>query len=195
MKTFIEIGSCDFDTNADLIKSGNWKGIMVEPAPRYNAQLSSLMQNIDNRENLSIECLAISDYDGTIEFTQSKDTSTGSRVDGLWRRGISSVTADNHKGERIFDLYDNSNWIDSVFEVPCITLDTLIEKHKVQHIDYLKIDTEGHELNILDSYSWNLKPDFIKLEHAHIDDIYVCELLKSKGYITYTEQNDIYALR
>ena len=27
MKTFIEIGTCDFDTNLPLIESGEWKGL------------------------------------------------------------------------------------------------------------------------------------------------------------------------
>ena len=76
-----------------------------------------------------------------------------------------------------------------------MTLDSLIAKHKFEHINYLKIDVEGHELNILDNYSWEIEPDVIKCEHAHIDDIYLSELLKSKGYIVYVETSDIYAIK
>ena len=79
-------------------------------------------------------------------------------------------------------------------DVPCTTLDHLIRQYSLDSIDYLKIDTEGHEINILDSYSWELKPTFIKLEHTHIDDQYVSSMLKDKGYIVYTEQRDMYAI-
>lgn len=192
-KVFIEVGACDFDTNMPLLNNG-WCGVFVEPSPKYNNNLNKILDKHENRHRARIECSAISDYDGTIEFTQAKDMSTGARTSD-WRRGISSVTADNHKGERIFDIEGNSQWIDEKMEVPCMTLDTLLDKYKIPHINYLKLDCEGHETNILEAYSWKILPDMIKLEHAHIDDIYMSELLKSHGYLVYVEDCDIYALR
>ena len=59
----------------------------------------------------------------------------------------------------------------------------------------IKIDVEGHEMNILESYSWDIKPDFITMEHSHIDDLYAAAFLKEKGYLVYTEQSDLYAIR
>ena len=194
MKTFIEIGSCDFDTNIDLISSGKWRGIMVEPTEKYFANLTRLVADNPHRENLVLQNIAISDYDGMIEFAEAKDMSTGSRGLGAWRRGISSVVSDNHKGERLFDLGDNKQFIEHTRQVPCMTLDSLIEHHQVEHINYLKIDVEGHEMNILESYSWQIKPDFIKMEHSHIDDLYAANMLRQLGYLVYTEQNDMYAI-
>ena len=179
IKTFIEIGSCDFDTNIDLISNGDWIGVMCEPAPKFRENLEKLIEKNPYRHNVTIEPIAISDYNGTINFAVAKDTSTGSRGLGTWRRGISSVVAENHKGERLFDLQDNQKFVDEYIDVECMTLDSLIAKHKFEHINYLKIDVEGHELNILDNYSWEIEPDVIKCEHAHIDDIYLSELLKS----------------
>jgi len=34
-------------------------------------------------------------------------------------------------------------------EVSCFTLDSLIEQHNISHVDFLKIDAEGHELQVL----------------------------------------------
>lgn len=195
IKTFIEIGSCDFDTNIDLISNGDWIGVMCEPAPKYRENLEKLVKNNPYRHNLTIEPIAISDYNGTINFAVAKDSSTENRGLGTWRRGISSVVAENHKGERLFDLQGNQKFVDEYIDVECMTLDSLIAKYKYEHINYLKIDVEGHELNILDNYSWEIKPDFIKCEHAHIDDVYLKELLKSKGYIVYVETSDIYAIK
>ena len=50
-------------------------------------------------------------------------------------------------------------------------------------------------MNILDSYSWNILPSFIKIEHAHIDDVYAKSLLEARGYVVYTEASDMYAIR
>ena len=194
-RVFVEIGTCDFDTNLDLIKNGEWTGIMCEPAPKYRKNLERLAEGIKNRENLIIEPVAISDYNGVISFGQARDTSSGDRSMGTWRRGISSVLADNHKGERIFDLEGNQEFLEETLDVECMTLDSLIAKHDLAHINYLKIDTEGHEMNILECYSWDIKPDIIKMEHAHIDDVYASELLKSHGYLVYVEHSDIYAIR
>ena len=195
MKQFIEIGSCDFDTNLDLIKTGRWHGIFVEPSKLYRNNLKELIKKEEFSFNCIVDESVISDYDGKIEFTNAKDTSTESRALGSWRRGIGSVTADNHIGERLFDLANNDKFIDSVEVLPCMTLDSLIKKYGIKKLDYLKIDVEGHELNILKSYSWDILPDIIKLEHSHCDDVFLKNLLESHGYMVYVEQSDIYALR
>ena len=71
----------------------------------------------------------------------------------------------------------------------------LFERTKKQnHVDFLKIDAEGHELNILMGYSFILKPRFIKIEHKHVDDILLCSKLKENGYLVWTEKDDIYGL-
>jgi len=192
MKTFIEIGTCDFDTNLPLIEGGEWKGIMCEPAPIYFGNLKKQSEEIKNSENLILENLAISDYNGRLEFVVAR---SDHNTENSWQRGISSVVSDHHTGERLFDYDENKNLIAETIEVPCLTLDELIHKHKIESIDYLKIDTEGHEMNIIDAYSWDIKPTIIKLEHMHIDDIYMATLLQEKGYIVYTEQRDIYAIK
>lgn len=46
MKTFIEIGTCDFDTNIPLIESGEWLGVMCEPAPIYFGSLDKQSKDI-----------------------------------------------------------------------------------------------------------------------------------------------------
>ena len=148
-----------------------------------------------NRQDLVIEPYAISDYNGKISFGVAKDTSEGDRKNGMWRRGISSVLAESHQGERVFDIGDNQKYIDEVIDVECLTLDTLIARHHFAHVNYLKIDTEGHEMNILEAYSWDIKPDIIKMEHSHIDDVYAKNLLESHGYIVYVEHSDLYAIR
>ncbi|MGB1915938.1 MAG: FkbM family methyltransferase, partial [Paracoccaceae bacterium] len=61
-------------------------------------------------------------------------------------------------------------------------------------IDFLKIDTEGHELNILKSFSFKVRPRSIKVEHRLTDDLAISEILRQENYLTWTEENDIYAI-
>ncbi len=189
IKTFIEIGTSDFDTCLDLANNGDWVGVMCEPSPPYFKSMSEKVAQSLHPENVFLEEVAISDYNGRTAFTVSKQ-------DGPeWVRGISCITAQHHRGERMFDFPENHQYIDQHTEVDCMTLNSLIAKHNFEHINYLKIDTEGHELNILESYDWEIKPDFLRIEHSHIDDIYLSNLLKEQGYTTYLEKFDVYAIK
>lgn len=196
IKVFVEIGSCDFDTCLDLVNTGEWTGVMCEPSPPYFENLKKLVNASKYGDNVHLDNRAITDYIGKIDFTVSKDMTCeeGNDIFG-WVRGISAVTATNHKGERMFDKSENKKFIDHHTTVPCTTLNALISEYKYEHINYLKIDTEGHELNILEAYDWDIKPDIIKIEHSHVDDIFVANFLKEHGYLVYIEKQDIYAIR
>lgn len=177
-KFFVEIGSCDFDTCFPLLENG-WNGIMVEA-------VKEIVDYLPTHPNLKIVNKVISDYDGVIEFYVSSGSD--------WVRGISHVASLNHKGEKLLELDSNRKFLNRKDTLQCITLDTLIDENKIDHIDFLKIDTEGHETNIIESYSWKVKPTLIKLEHSHIDDINMKKMLESQGYLVYTESRDIYAI-
>jgi FkbM family methyltransferase len=189
MKTFIEIGSCDFDTNLPLIESGNWNGVMVEASPLIFSSLQEKVQFTKNRKHVLLQNVAISDRDGEIDFAVTKDNQG-------WSRGIGTVIDKNHTGTCLYDLGSNAKDLyNSIVKVPCLTLDSLIEKYSfLGHIDFLKIDTEGHEMTILKNYSWKVKPTFIKAEHFHVDDIALRELLEEQGYTVWTEAQDMYAI-
>jgi len=192
MKTFIEIGTCDFDTCAPLVASGSWRGIMCEPVPKYFNSLSEELKDMPYRYNLNMNNVAISSADGKVEMAVSTTANASS-----WVRGISHITSEQHSGARLSDHPLNAhNYEEEKLKVTAWTLDTLLKHERYIHqIDLLKIDTEGHELDILEAYSWDLLPTMIKCEHHHIDDKKLRILLESKGYVVWTEQYDIYAIR
>jgi len=37
----------------------------------------------------------------------------------------------------------------SIIDMTCVTLASLLEKHRVEHVDYMSLDVEGKELDIL----------------------------------------------
>ena len=181
-KVFLEIGTCDFDTCLPLAKEG-WSGYMVEGDPKY----AQAMKTATSEYDVEVSNVAMSDYDGYIRFHTTF-------AEAGWIKGIGTVAANNHLGERLLDADNYSQFIEDTITVPCSTLDTFLTESNIDHLDFMKIDTEGHEMNILGPYSWRVKPTMIKIEHSHIDDVRMCNILKSQGYMVWTERQDIYGV-
>lgn len=111
-----------------------------------------------------------------------------------WAEGASHVIDDNHLGNRLLDWKDNQHLRHGEVEVPCFTLDDFLDQYHIASIDYCKIDVEGHEINILQNYSWRVKPSLIKCEYKHIDERVLCQILNSQGYTISLEREDLYAI-
>jgi FkbM family methyltransferase len=72
-------------------------------------------------------------------------------------------------------------------EVPCFTLDSLVEQENVNRVDYLKIDAEGHEMSVLRGSEKILSEFFPIILYENIalskgSNLPVADYLKSKGY-------------
>lgn len=75
-----------------------------------------------------------------------------------------------------------------IIEVPVKTLKSIFEEYKVNKIDFMNIDVEGFEMQVLLSNDWErYKPEYILVEQKHISvkeliasDIY--SYLKTLGY-------------
>ena len=160
-KFFIEIGSADFNTLLPLAKNG-WNGIIVEPN-------TELINNLEVLDNVIYENIAITDDEGVgvqeLKYYDPKTTL------GSWRRGVSNLRW-GYGTDPVYDIFrrpGNRHWVKDlrVQKISCITLDNLLEKHNVEHIDFLKVDTEGYEYKIFESYSWNILPEILQIEIAH----------------------------
>ena len=179
-KVFLEIGTSNFDTLIPLIENG-WQGYCVEPITEYVHDLLQLNQNV------VLSNCAISSYDGMLKMYQSVSDNE------LWTRGVSHAV--EQQGEKILEYDANSFLIKDMIDVPCYTLSSYIKRMGITHIDFLKVDVEGHENDIFDCYDWIVKPTFMKVEHAHVDDVKLRKTFEEQGYIVYTESMDLYAVR
>ena len=178
-KVFLEIGTSNFDTLIPLIENG-WQGYCVEPVAEYVQDLLKLNQKV------VLSNCAISSYDGMLKMYQCRTDTQG------WERGSSHAV--EQQGEKILEYESNAHLMKNIIEVPCYTLSSYIKRMGITYIDMLKVDTEGHENDIFDCYDWSVKPTFMKVEHAHVDDVKLKKTFEDQGYIVYTEQFDIYAV-
>ena len=181
-KFFIEIGTSDFDTCEELAEKG-WNGIFIEP-------VKELLDNLKPINGCVYENCAVLDR---------MDTMTIKYYDPAWAegwvRGVGTLSLDiNH-------MNSNPQWKEHEREaqVPVVTLDYLIDKYEVKHIDYLKIDIEGGEYLILDNYSFKIKPDVMKIEYEHwltrdIAPRKYIDMLQGMGYTVSKDEHDLLAV-
>ena len=158
---FVEFGATngkDISNTFLLEKIFNWKGILAEPAKQWHTEL------LKNR-NCDIEKDCVwSDSNIKLEFVELGVLSTLGKFQD----------SDNH---------NRSN--SRKYLVNTISLNDLLKKYDApSKIDYLSIDTEGSEFDILKSLDFDkYKIKIITVEHNHTnqrDKIF--KLLSKNGY-------------
>jgi FkbM family methyltransferase len=83
--------------------------------------------------------------------------------------------------------------LDNIEEVACFPLDALIEQEQLTQVDWLKIDAEGHEIQVLagsDRLLRDFAPGIIyeNIAGARGSNTAVAEYLQSKGYALFRYQ-------
>lgn len=170
-KTFIEIGSNCFDT-LNFLGGEGWSGVIIEPVEYYLNKISP------KYENIVYENFAVSDVNEKKDFVYFDPEKLDSIEDyrdrfasfdrpdlGKWVSGAGSL--DECGTSVAFDNFPEEFRIKK--EVDCFTLDYVIEKHQLNRIDALKIDAEGGEWKILRSFSFRVKPLWVKFEKVHFN--------------------------
>jgi FkbM family methyltransferase len=84
-------------------------------------------------------------------------------------------------------------------EVPCFTLDSLIDREKIEQVDVMKLDAEGHEVAVLKGCQTILSRFLPVILYENIagsqgDNIGVAQFLKEKGYQLHSYQPFLQAL-
>ena len=137
---FIEIGTSNFKT---LIQDStdNSVGISVEPIAYYLNQLP-------DKKNIIKENAAISFFDSTddIEIFYIPENIILKNKLPKWLKGCNAI-GNYHPVHKQLSL---THYVEKQV-VKQITIAMLLEKHNVESIDFLKIDTEGGDCYILNN--------------------------------------------
>jgi FkbM family methyltransferase len=139
---FVDVGAYDgFDISNTYYfeKDRSWSGICIEPSPQS-------FELLKKNRNCIFENCAISDIEGELDFVNI----TG------W--GASASGFKDESGKVIKTAKDSvkehgGTW--EIIKIPTFRLDTILNKHKFRVVDYMSIDVEGFEINVVKSIDWN----------------------------------------
>jgi FkbM family methyltransferase len=162
---FVEFGAADgvLMSNTYLLeKYYGWTGIVAEPARPHKHSLRTNRQCIvENRcvwsnsnENLIFNEAPLTDHSTIEQFTDS-------------------------------DMHGEGRKAGTRYNVETISLTDLLDFHRApRQIDYLSIDTEGSEFEILKAFDWRAYSfDVITVEHNHTEQrAKILDFLTTKGY-------------
>ena len=164
-----DVGAHHGETIQNFMKNFQYDQIHSFEASSINFDI--LKNKISNKDDkkLFINNFGLSDDRKILNINQSKDSASSTLSE------INPLSKYYKKKARILGVSDRSNYVHKL-EVKLITLDDYIFSKKIEKIDLLKIDTEGHEYYVLKGASNNLsKIKYIYFEH-HYDD------MLNKGY-------------
>ena len=153
---YIEIGTCDWDTFSMTKK--HLKGVIVEPIKLY-------LDNIPNNSNVIKMNYAISNNNCESEMYYIPPNIIEEKKIVNCFRGMNKL-GEYHMG------HVSENLIDNVVKEKCnvITFFKLLDKLQVSYVDFLKIDTEGHDCAILNNTLDNLPNDYVLPRYLYFEN-------------------------
>lgn len=166
---FVEIGAVDgihLSNSLYLEQERGWTGLLIEP------RVSVFEQLVKNRTSAAEQC-CVSDRVGTVQFLD---------VEGPHE--LSGIMDSFHKKhlERIDREIAEAEGSRQVTEVPCFPLGDLLKKHGITRVDYVSIDTEGSELEILKAIDFSqLEIGCVSVENNYFSFEFR-RLMESHGY-------------
>lgn len=160
-------------TNLLLNKYPNSEIHLFEPHPKN-------FKKLEKREfgkKLFLNNLAVSEENGSIEIFDYRDND-GSTHASVYRE----VIVDIHKGEAVS------------YQVGKTTLDDYLNKKKIIKVNLLKIDVEGHELQVLKGASKAINNGNIKIVHFEFNEMNIESGTFLKDIINMLENFNFYRL-
>ncbi len=170
---FVEFGATDGVTLSNtwlLEKKLGWDGILAEPAKGWHADLRK------NR-SCAIDTKCVAKASGLkYKFLEVRNCSEGSPE-------LSSIQKYANNGDWASDIRLKNS---TCYEVESISLDDLLDQHDAPYeIQFLSLDTEGSELEILQGHNFKSRRiNLICVEHNYVKDnrLAIKELLLDNGY-------------
>jgi FkbM family methyltransferase len=183
------VGDLKNDPFFNQIKTEN-NCIFVEPIPRYyNELVKNYEKKCPNNKFIFLNRAVSSNNDKITIYYPSEEND----FDKLpwWITQLGSINKEHVKNHGYeVDLNE--------LKTTPITLNQIIEKYKIDSIEILHIDTEGHDYDILMSFDFKIQPKYIQFEHLHMDGYSTTgkkyeQLLHhiiSKGYEIFKKNSD-----
>jgi len=166
---FVDIGAHDGISlsNSYTLEKLGWSGLAIEPIPSVYEQLAK------NRK-----CITIN---GCISSENKKHKFREITGYSEMLSGIIDYYDDRHLRRIESELAEHGGAYRDI-EIAGYNLNDLLKKHNIVHIDYLSVDTEGAEYEILNSIDFeNVHISIIGVENNYSDKK-IYRLLKRSGF-------------
>ena len=170
---FVDIGAHNGVTFSNTLffeKDLGWTGLCIEPLPEVFNQLT------ENRTCKCIHgCVANSPKDALF-FRAATPVIGTEMLSGLVK------TYDPAHYQRLTHEINQTGGQLQVLTVNCFVLNDLLQYNKIDHVNFLSIDTEGSELEILESIDYDKYTiDVISVEDTYYDSRFI-PFLEKKGF-------------
>jgi FkbM family methyltransferase len=172
---FLEVGACDgviLSNTFYLEKIRGWQGILVEPIERY------YKDSTYNRWTKNIFNGVVYKYDGNVDFQHI--TGYSELLSGIKEAYHPKIL------QRVNNEIQHFTQKVDIKTYECLTLNSIINKYGYTNIDYLSLDTQSCELDILKSY--DPSKNSIKIISLDTNGLNTDELFKwfdDNNYIKY----------
>lgn len=170
--TFIELGACDgvrFSNTLFFERELGWNGLCIEPRTDAFEKLKQNRRCIC--ENTAIDTT----YRKGVDFWHI--TGYGKGLSGL----VDKYDA-RHKRRIEEEIKHPQHEGREVVQVDCVPLQALLDKHGLLNVDFLSLDTEGSELDILKSIDWERTHIRVMTVENNYKDNSIRLFLQSKGF-------------
>lgn len=181
---FIEIGTCDYDT---LLESATpeQRGISVEPIKLY-------LDRLPSKANVIKINAAITAEDGIVDLFWVEPHNQ--HAHGLeFTKGWGTIITPHHWHTEA-DMMLRTGML-SKHSIEALSWKTLCVRYSVSSVDYVKIDTEGHDCVIVQSIlSSEIHPLKIRFEKSHCKEEEIIETttaLLAAGYVLKEDGEDM----
>jgi len=182
---YVDVGAHDgISINNTLYfeKNNNWSGINIEPIKNVFDKLV-----INRPNNINLNC-AVCNNDGEADFL----CNTG------YTEMISGIK-DNFDARHLHRLQSENIHYGSTTEVIKVEtkkLETILHENNISHINYLSIDVEGSEFEVIKSINFDkVFIDVIGFENNYNDvSVPIVKYLQSKGFIITHKSMDIFMI-
>lgn len=170
-KIFIEVGAFDgvhYSNVRRLFEKYKWTGVCIEPVEKNFVRLS------ESYQNTSVRCIrtAVADIEGEMEL----NVSTYPHLPE-WGSDVATFTTD---GMERWEKSYGALWHKEKVTVKRLT--SILDEQKIDTVDFLSVDTEGHDLRVLQSLDFSrFRPQLIVVEYGN-NRPQILRYLATKGY-------------
>jgi FkbM family methyltransferase len=190
---FLQVGANDgffHDPLHKFIKMYGWKGVLLEPQPFvFNQFLSRLYDHVPDVVPVNA-ALDYADGERSIYKIAFSNSRWATGLTSFSRTAIEEAIASGHVDRCAKRYGENAppSHDDYIKEevIKCISPETLFDKYKLQKIDWLQIDAEGYDFEIIKMLKIaECAPKVIVFEHSHLcpEDYAKCtDLLRGQNY-------------